>query len=130
MIIAQISDTHLISVSSKFKVIAESRIKYLENCVSNILGLRPQPDAIIHTGDISHNGLIEEYRLAFKILNRLNSPIIFTPGNRADKKILNQFFRIILLQMLKGINLFTQLALKISELFQWILVVKKIIKGK
>tara|TARA_X000000368_G_scaffold242103_1_gene191274 strand:- start:247 stop:1011 length:765 start_codon:yes stop_codon:yes gene_type:complete len=92
MIIAQISDTHLICVSSKFKVIAENRIKYLENCVSNILGLRPQPDAIIHTGDVSHNGLIEEYRLAYKILNRLNSPIFFTPGNRDDKNNLKSIF--------------------------------------
>lgn len=92
MIIAQISDTHLISVSSKFKVIAESRIKYLENCVSNILGLRPQPDAIIHTGDVSHNGFIEEYKLAYKILNGLNIPIFFTPGNRDNRNNLKSVF--------------------------------------
>ena len=64
----------------------------MENCVSNILGLRPKPDAIIHTGDISHNGLIEEYRLAYKILNRLNSPIFFTPGNRDNRNNLKSIF--------------------------------------
>ena len=37
MIIAQISNARLISVSSKLKVIEESRIKYSKNFVLNIL---------------------------------------------------------------------------------------------
>ena len=92
MIIAQISDTHIISPSHKFSEVAASRIKHLENCVSNILNLKTQPNAIIHTGDISHNGLIEEYKLVYKILNRLKIPIFYTPGNRDNRKNLSSIF--------------------------------------
>ena len=92
MILVQISDTHIIDPLNKHSKVAETRIKNLENCVSNILELKTQPHALIHTGDVSHNGLIEEYQLFFNIINKLNIPIFYTPGNRDNSINLNSIF--------------------------------------
>ena len=59
MILVQISDTHIIDPSNKPSKVAENRIDNLENCVSNILKLETKPNALIHTGDVSHNGSVE-----------------------------------------------------------------------
>ena len=93
MVIAQISDTHIICPSKgSNKFIVEERIRNLKRCVNTIKNLDNKPDAIIHTGDISHNGLIEEYKIVFDILNLLNIPILYTPGNRDKRENLKLIF--------------------------------------
>ena len=93
MVIAQISDTHIICPSTgRNKVIVEERIKNLKRCANTIRNLDNKPDAIIHTGDISHNGLIEEYKIVIDILNLLNIPILYTPGNRDKRENLKLIF--------------------------------------
>ena len=93
MVIAQISDTHIIcpSIGSN-KVIVEERIRNLKRCANTIKNLDNKPDVIIHTGDISHNGLIEEYKIVSDILNPLNIPILYTPGNRDKRENLKLIF--------------------------------------
>ena len=93
MVIAQISDTHIICPSIGInKVIVEERIRNLKKCANTIKSLDNKPDAIIHTGDISHNGLIEEYKIVSDILNPLNIPILYTPGNRDKRENLKLIF--------------------------------------
>ena len=93
MVIAQISDTHIIcpSIGSNM-VIVEERIRNLKRCANTIKNLVNRPDIIIHTGDISHNGLIEEYKIVIDILNPLNIPILCTPGNRDKRENLKLIF--------------------------------------
>ena len=92
MIVAHVTDSHIIKPEVQYSKIAKSRIENLEKFVSNILELKIKPDAIIHTGDISHNGLIDEYKLAYNILRKLKIPIFYTPGNRDNKKNLSSIF--------------------------------------
>ena len=92
MILVQISDTHIIDPSNKPSKVAENRIDNLENCVSNILKLETKPNALIHTGDVSHNGSVEEYQLFLNIIKKLNIPIFYTPGNRDNRKNLTSIF--------------------------------------
>ena len=93
MVIAQISDTHIICPSIGLnKDIAEDRIRNLKKCINNIKNLDTKPEVIIHTGDISHNGLIEEYQIVDKILSPLNIPILYTPGNRDNRDNLKLIF--------------------------------------
>jgi predicted phosphodiesterase len=38
-------------------------------------------DAVIHTGDVTQNGTVEEYRKAKDIFSNVKTPVIFMPGN-------------------------------------------------
>jgi len=88
MIIAQISDTHLDPDDPD----ATNRIRDLERCVNDINGLNSPPDAIIHTGDLTHNGTPEKYKVAASILGALHSPLFIAAGNRDDRDALRSAF--------------------------------------
>ena len=91
--IAQISDTHLLCpVNVGETDIVKQRINNLKRCVDNINNLEPQPDIIIHTGDVTQNGTVEEYKIADSILKNLKQKIFFTPGNRDNKPNLRKIF--------------------------------------
>ena len=79
MRIVHLSDTHLARDRPE-------RAAALDACVAYIERLRPQPDAVVHTGDIAHNGHIEEYRTARTLLDRLSAPYFVLPGNRDDRR--------------------------------------------
>jgi len=76
--IIQISDTHLDHD-------VPQRMHDLENCIRAINQESRAPDLVVHTGDISHNGLIEEYHTAQQLLDQLNAPYLVMAGNR-DKR--------------------------------------------
>jgi len=93
MIIAQISDTHIFLPSSNNEQrISEKRIQNLKECVKGIKSLKTTPDVILHTGDVTHNGTIEEYKIVHNILGDLKIPIFYTPGNRDNRKNLYKIF--------------------------------------
>lgn len=88
MIIAQISDTH-IDLDGPH---GAGRIRNLEQCVEDINGLDPLPDAVIHTGDLTQTGHPAEYREAARILRALRCPLHVAPGNRDDRGALRAAF--------------------------------------
>ena len=91
--IAQISDTHLLCpLQTKEINIVKQRIVNLESCVDSINTLDPQPDIVIHTGDVTHNGTVEEYKIADSILKKLKQRVFFTPGNRDNRFNLRKIF--------------------------------------
>ena len=71
--------------------IVKQRINNLKRCVDSINNLDPQPDIIIHTGDVTQNGTVE-YKIADSILKKLKQSIFFTPGNRENKPNLRKIF--------------------------------------
>ena len=79
MIIAQISDTHILATSSENPV-ASQRAENLRRCVAHIN--RQGVDAVIHTGDSVHHGSADEYSHLREILAELDAPLLLTPGNR------------------------------------------------
>ncbi len=52
MIIAQISDTHIALDTPD----ADQRMRDFASTIADINALEPQPDVIVHTGDILYNG--------------------------------------------------------------------------
>ena len=88
MLVAQISDTHLIAPGGPGKF-GDEKLIALEKCIDAINNLDTLPDAVIHTGDLSDNGSSEELLLAKKNLDKLVVPYYVTPGNKdcADKLI-------------------------------------------
>jgi 3',5'-cyclic AMP phosphodiesterase CpdA len=79
MVIAQISDTHILAKSSE-KAVGVARAENLGRCVADIN--RQGVDVVIHTGDSVHHGLAEEYAHLREILADLEAPLFLIPGNR------------------------------------------------
>jgi 3',5'-cyclic AMP phosphodiesterase CpdA len=88
MIIAQISDTHIALDAPN----AEQRISDLALTIADINALDPLPDAIVHTGDIVHNGRPEEYARAAAILAMARVPVYVLAGNKDDRMNLRRAF--------------------------------------
>lgn len=83
--IVQISDTHIAEE-------APQRLEDLENCVAAINGLESTPDMVVHTGDITHNGLSKEYHNARIQLDKLHAPYVVMAGNKDNRsRLFNEF---------------------------------------
>ncbi len=78
MIIAQISDTHLAVPPVK----GADRAGDLAKVIDDIMERRKRPDVVIHTGDASNYGRVEEYALLREHMERLPMPWFVAPGNR------------------------------------------------
>ncbi|MGI9374458.1 MAG: metallophosphoesterase [Hyphomicrobiales bacterium] len=88
MIIAQISDTHIAhDVADK-----DQRIEEFRRTIADINTLDPQPDLIVHTGDITHNGLDGEYADARAVLDEAKSPVFVLAGNKDNRANLKKAF--------------------------------------
>jgi 3',5'-cyclic AMP phosphodiesterase CpdA len=79
MIVAQISDTHILARSSD-QAEGASRAESLRRCVADIN--RQGVDAVVHTGDSVHHGTADEYAHLREILADLEAPLYLIPGNR------------------------------------------------
>ncbi len=96
MFLAQISDTHLLSLEDKSSL-ALKRADNLERCVNTINQMPTPPVAVVHTGDMVNfapkdhqhpNG----YELAGEILSQLKAPFYPTIGNRDSRPdLITQF---------------------------------------
>jgi 3',5'-cyclic AMP phosphodiesterase CpdA len=88
MIIAQISDTHIALDTPD----AGRRMRDFARTVEDINALDPAPDAIVHTGDIVHNGRQDEYAQAAAILAQARAPVYVLAGNKDDRTKLRDTF--------------------------------------
>jgi len=82
LLIAQISDTHILAPGSDHPA-AILRGDCLRRTVADI-NLQ-QPDAVIFTGDTVQHGQPEEYARLRELLAPLEAPVYLIPGNRDDK---------------------------------------------
>jgi 3',5'-cyclic-AMP phosphodiesterase len=88
MIIAQISDSHIALDAPD----ALRRISDLGLTVADINTLDPLPDAIVHTGDITHNGREHEYAQTAAILANARVPVYVLAGNKDNRANLRAAF--------------------------------------
>jgi len=88
MKIAQISDLHISSSGATCGIapMAENLAKVVAHI--NALG----PDVVLVTGDITHNGRLDEARRAAGILAGLAAPFYITPGNHDTRAALREAF--------------------------------------
>ena len=91
MLIAQITDTH---------IRPEGRLAYrkvdtatmLQQCVAQLIKLDPQPDLIVHTGDLVDFGLPEEYTRFREFMAPLRVPVLAVPGNHDERHAMRTAF--------------------------------------
>ena len=91
MLIAQLTDTH-ITVPQNENEDCYVKLEALQKCVLQINKLDPLPDIVIHTGDLSHNGRTDEYKLTKSLMDELEVPYLITAGNRDSTKNLANAF--------------------------------------
>ena len=89
MLIAQISDTHILAPESEHPA-ADRRAENLALCVADIN--RQRPDAVIFTGDTVQHGHPEEYAQLRSLLAPLEAPLYVIPGNRDNNDALRSAF--------------------------------------
>lgn len=91
MILAQLSDTHILDPASADPC-AGQRLDNLRRCVADINRLKPRPDAVVHTGDLVHDPTPAAYALARGLLAELAPPLYVIPGNRDRREGLRAAF--------------------------------------
>ncbi len=91
MLIVQLSDTHLAGPGQKTFGVA-AMAENLARCVEHINRLQPQPAWVLHTGDVTSDGRVEEAQRAAEILSRLDAPLAVVPGNHDRRNTLAAAF--------------------------------------
>jgi len=84
MLIAQISDPHIVTPGKKAYDIAPTA-DYLGACIEHINQQFPAPDLVLITGDICNSGKIEELEHAVSLLQALRYPYYVVPGNHDNR---------------------------------------------
>ena len=90
MLIAQISDTHMLPPGEIAYGVADTEAA-LRRAVRAVN--EAKPDVVIHTGDFAHHGAPEAYALALDILKDLEAPLYAIPGNHDDRANMRAAFR-------------------------------------
>ncbi len=91
MLIAQISDTHIVEKGRKTLGIA-AMDSNLRACIKQINNFIPRPDLVLITGDITDTGSENETRYAWQLLTELEMPFFLVPGNHDNLQTLWQIF--------------------------------------
>lgn len=88
MLIAHISDCHIALPPPE----GSDRSGELCRSVEYVNALDPQPDLVVHTGDVAHDAKPAEYAEALRILDNLQAPLYVIPGNRDERGALRAAF--------------------------------------
>ncbi len=91
MIIAQITDMH---AGHKVSTAAGSldTFEHLERAVRHLNALRPAPDVVLATGDLTHDTAPEDYVRLTEALAPIEQPLYVIPGNHDDRENLRAAF--------------------------------------
>ena len=88
MIIAQITDLHVRPRGVAAYRVAETNVM-TERALRAVAALRPAPDAVMITGDLTDCGLQSEYELLAEMLARLlPMPVYVVPGNHDRREVM------------------------------------------
>lgn len=81
MLICQITDLHVRGEGVPANRVVDTNM-FAERAFRTIAALRPAPDVVIMTGDLTECGLLGEYRMLDSLIRRLlPMPVLVIPGN-------------------------------------------------
>ncbi len=88
---AQISDLHFLRKG----VLAFGKLDmhdHTARCIRAIKALDPAPDAVLITGDLTHDGDLKTYQILADMLSDLDQPCFSIPGNHDDRALIRAAF--------------------------------------
>lgn len=92
MLIAQITDTHILADGARaFGGRADTTAR-LRAAVACVLAMNPRPDVVLATGDLVDTGSAEDYRQLLDLLAPLPMPVLPIPGNHDLRETLREAF--------------------------------------
>jgi 3',5'-cyclic AMP phosphodiesterase CpdA len=86
-LLAQLSDPHIGG-----EWFDDQSVPRFSAAVDAVRGLRPQPDAVLLTGDLADHATDEEYELVRELLAPLSAPLYVLAGNHDDRAALRRQF--------------------------------------
>jgi 3',5'-cyclic AMP phosphodiesterase CpdA len=86
-LIVQLSDPHIGAAWAD-----GDPVEGLRAAVESVRAMRPQPDAILVSGDLADNGADVEYERVRELLAPLQAPAYVLPGNHDDRRTLRRHF--------------------------------------
>jgi len=91
MLIVHLSDAHFLrkGVLSFGKVDTHG---HMNRCIATIAAMRPVPDAVLFTGDLTNDGDLQAYQTLAAMLDALGLPIYVIPGNHDDRDLIRMAF--------------------------------------
>jgi Icc protein len=106
MILAQITDTHIVAPAMLFRCPVQGTAPdaervyrefdtaaYLARAVAALNALVPRPDVVVVTGDLVDHGEPAEYQQLRRLLAPLQMPVFVIPGNHDAREPLREAFR-------------------------------------
>jgi 3',5'-cyclic AMP phosphodiesterase CpdA len=87
ILLAQISDLHIGANES-----GVDPVPHLEAVVEAVRSLPNRVDAVLVSGDVTHDGGLPEFQLARELLERLDAPLHVMPGNHDDRALVRETF--------------------------------------
>ena len=91
MLLAQISDTHIdeegVLVYGRYDTATA-----LTQAIRELNALDPQPDVVLHTGDITSHGSAPRYMRFRELMSELRAPYLLIPGNHDERSALVEVF--------------------------------------
>jgi 3',5'-cyclic AMP phosphodiesterase CpdA len=93
MLIAQITDSHLVPKGTHWKNEPETEIaSRLSRAIDCLNSLNPRPDVAIFTGDAVDEGDLESYQYFRELTESLKIPFFVVPGNHDDREVMRKSF--------------------------------------
>jgi 3',5'-cyclic-AMP phosphodiesterase len=83
MLIVQISDLHVAAAGAPVREFVDTNAN-LARAIAYISAMKPKPDLVVATGDLTDTGLPEEYELLRELLDRFEIPVYLIPGNHDE----------------------------------------------
>lgn len=85
MLIAQITDTHIVPPGTRAYQNQVDTNAMLAKAIDRLNALQPRPDCVIVTGDLADHGTPDEYAELVRQLDRLALPFYLVIGNHDDR---------------------------------------------
>jgi 3',5'-cyclic-AMP phosphodiesterase len=86
MLIAHITDTHVVAPGGRaYQDQIDTNVMF-ERAIDRLNALRPRPDCVIVTGDLTDHGRPEEYREFARQIARLDTPYYLAIGNHDHRE--------------------------------------------
>jgi Icc protein len=87
--IAQVTDLHLFAESDQC-LLGMPTLRSLNALITQLRQLRPQPDLLLLTGDLSQDGSAASYAHVQRLFAPLEIPIYWLPGNHDHVKVMER----------------------------------------
>lgn len=65
----------------------------LDGCIRLVNSMDPAPDLVVHTGDLTDNGILMDYEMAVEKMSEFEPDIIYVPGNHDERNYGDSLFR-------------------------------------